>query len=278
MTEYSEEFESEFTSLPSDAIVYRALFKKRWVNEDTGEILPDAFFLRKEKSETGVSVNIATECSPEDCAARFKCKFVASILKTSHTLAVLVCISLLSSIVPSLTYAREAQNTSASSLSSISQLRINLRGAYYQASGNQFIEGNNLVRGVHPFECTEFAYGRAIERGLVKNKQGIGTVLNGDAHTWDDRIADSSYRSRLKTRVRANSFVVWEANLQFQWSEGNMNYTSTTDPTAGHVAFVEKVYPDGSFLISEGVHQSKPSIRLIKGQTPQAKAAKFIYL
>jgi hypothetical protein len=80
MTEHSEKFESKFTTLPSDAIVYRALIKKRWVNEDTGEILPDAFFLRKDKCETGVSVNIAAVCSPEDCAARFKCcKFVASL-------------------------------------------------------------------------------------------------------------------------------------------------------------------------------------------------------
>jgi surface antigen len=190
-------------------------------------------------------------------------------------LTILVAISL---TVPNVSGARAIKRANSIDLPSISQLRINLRGAYYQASGNQFIEGNNRVRGVHPFECTEFAYGRAIERGLVKNKQGIGAALNGDAHTWDDRIADSSYRSRLKTKVRANSFVVWEANLQFQWSEGNMNYTSTTDPMAGHVAFVEKVYPDGSFLISEGVHQSQPSIRLIKGQNPQAKAAKFIYL
>jgi surface antigen len=187
-------------------------------------------------------------------------------------------LSLLFAIYPTPTFSKEAKKLTVASVPSISQLRINLRGASYQASGNQFIEGNDRVRGVHPFECVEFAYGRAIERSLFQNKQGIGAVLNGDAHTWDDRIAASSYRSRLKNKVRANSFVVWEANLQFQWSEGNMNYTATTDPTAGHVAFVEKVYPDGSFLISEGVHQSQPSIRLIKGQTPQAKAAKFIYL
>ncbi len=75
MTEHSE----KFVPLSSDAIVYRALIKKKWVNEDTGEILPDAFFLRKERGETGISVNIANVCSPEDCAARFKCKFVASL-------------------------------------------------------------------------------------------------------------------------------------------------------------------------------------------------------
>lgn len=191
------------------------------------------------------------------------------------TLIILAAISL---NIPNRSVARTTKSTNSIELPSTSQLKINLRGSYYKASGNQFIEGNDRVRGAHPFECTEFAYGRAIERGLVQNKQGIGAILNGDAHTWDDRIADSNYRSRLKTRVRANSFVVWEADLQFQWSEGNMNYTYTTDPTAGHVAFVEKVYPDGSFLISEGVHQSQPSMRLIKGQMPQAKAAKFIYL
>ncbi|WP_309733040.1 CHAP domain-containing protein [Chamaesiphon sp. OTE_75_metabat_556] len=200
------------------------------------------------------------------------------IIKAKLLQVTLTILAAISVTVPNISVAGTNTRANSIELPSTSQLKINLRGSYYQSSGNQFIEGNDRVRGIHPFECTEFAYGRAIERGLVKNKQGIGVVLNGDAHTWDDRIADSSYRSRLKTRVRANSLVVWEANLQFQWSEGNMNYTSTTDPTAGHVAFVEKVYPDGSFLISEGVHQSQPSIRLIKGQTPQAKAAKFIYL
>jgi surface antigen len=205
-------------------------------------------------------------------------------MKTSTRLKQAISLSVMSAIALSLLNlvtleaVEGTKNSSASSVPSISQLRINLRGAYYKATGNQFIEGNDRVRGVHPFECVEFAYGRAIERGLFQNKQGIGAVLNGDAHTWDDRIADSSYRGRLKTKVRANSFVVWEANLQVQWREGNTTYTYTTDPTAGHVAFVEKVYPDGSFLISESSRNSPPSIRLIKSQNPLAKAAKFIYL
>ena len=79
MTEYSEKLESEFAPLPSDAIVYRAIMKKRWMNTDIEEVLPDVFFLRKDKGETGISVNIANVCSPEDCAARFKCKFIASL-------------------------------------------------------------------------------------------------------------------------------------------------------------------------------------------------------
>ncbi len=199
-------------------------------------------------------------------------------MKTLQTLAMLACISLLSSIVPSLTDAKQTKNLSAISLPSIAQLGIDLNGAYYRASGNQIIAGNEQIRGAHPFECVEFVYGRAIERGLFKNSQGIGLVLNGDAHTWDDRIANSNYRSRLNKQVRVNSVVVWEANLKFTWQEGNTIYSYATDPIAGHVAFVEKVYPDGSFLISEGNHEARPLIKLIKAKTPVAKAAKFIYL
>ncbi len=78
MTDNREEISSKFAPLPCNSLVYRAL-KKKWVNEDTGEILADAFFLRKDIGETGVSVNIASVCSPQDCAARFKRKFVASL-------------------------------------------------------------------------------------------------------------------------------------------------------------------------------------------------------
>ena len=56
-------------------------------------------------------------------------------------------------------------------------------------------------------------------------------------------------------------------------------FTQFTDPISGHVAFVEKVNPDGSFLVSEGSRQfSKPVVRLVKAGTPPAIAAKFIYL
>jgi surface antigen len=103
-------------------------------------------------------------------------------------------------------------------------------------------------------------------------------VLTGDAHTWDDRIASSRYRKQLNNTARGNSLVVWEANLKFSWKEGNTTYTESTNSVAGHVAFVEKVYPDGSFLISEGNQQAQPIIRLVKAGTPVAAAAKFIYL
>jgi hypothetical protein len=81
MTDRSEEAEkvvAEFAPLPCNAIVYRALKKRKWINEDTGQILPDAFLLRKD--EVGISVNIATVCSPQECASRFnRCNAVASL-------------------------------------------------------------------------------------------------------------------------------------------------------------------------------------------------------
>jgi surface antigen len=194
------------------------------------------------------------------------------------TLAIAVLMSISLFKFASLSSAESTKNPTSIALPSLSQLRINLKGSYYQASGNKLIAGNEQLRGAHPFECVEFAYGRSIERGLFQNQQGIGAILNGDAHTWDDLVANSSYHSRLKTRVRANSLVIWEADLKLSWSEGNLTYTYASDPIAGHVAFVEKVYPDGSFLISEGNHQDRPTIRLIKAKIPVATAAKFIYL
>ena len=201
------------------------------------------------------------------------------MIKLSHiTLAVLASVFLAPVTFPTLTYAGGSNTPSPESLPSSSQLGINLGGAYYQAKGNQLIAWNNQSRGAHPFECVEFAYGRSIERGLFKNNRGIATVLIGDAHTWDDRVAKSSYNNRLDNTAKENSLVVWEANLHFNWKEGNTTYNHTTDPVAGHVAFVEKVYPDGSFLVSEGNHQAQPAIRFVRAGTPVAASAKFIHL
>ncbi|NJM72172.1 MAG: hypothetical protein HC862_19425 [Scytonema sp. RU_4_4] len=69
---------TEFEPLPTDAVVYRALLRKQWIDEDTGCVKADAYFLRA--SELGLSVNIASVCSPEQCARLFrKCYGVASL-------------------------------------------------------------------------------------------------------------------------------------------------------------------------------------------------------
>ncbi|MBW4476807.1 MAG: hypothetical protein KME54_08015 [Tolypothrix brevis GSE-NOS-MK-07-07A] len=47
----------EFEPLPGDAVVYRALLRSQWIDEDTGRVKADAYFLRA--SEPGLSVNIA---------------------------------------------------------------------------------------------------------------------------------------------------------------------------------------------------------------------------
>ncbi len=166
----------------------------------------------------------------------------------------------------------------ADALPSIAKLGIDLSRDYYRASGNQLIAWNEETRGVHSFECVEFVYGRAIERGLMQNKQGIATVLIGNADTWVSKVANSNYRDRLSNKVRVNSIVAWDADRTFSWREGEYIYNWTSDPIAGHVAFVEKVYADGSFLITEGIHQQQPAVRLIRASNPIAVAAKFIYL
>ncbi len=69
---------SQFEALPEDAIVYRSLLRKQWINEDTGKVKADAYFLRA--NEPGLSVNLASECSPQQCANLFrKCYGVASL-------------------------------------------------------------------------------------------------------------------------------------------------------------------------------------------------------
>lgn len=69
---------SEWELLSDNAIVFRALLRKQWLDDVTGRIRFDAYLLRP--NELGLSVNIATFCSPEKCAGRFKnCYGVASI-------------------------------------------------------------------------------------------------------------------------------------------------------------------------------------------------------
>jgi hypothetical protein len=69
---------SKFAALVEEAIVYRSLLRKQWIDEDTGRVKADAYFLRL--NEPGLSVNIASVCSPEECARCFrKCYGIASL-------------------------------------------------------------------------------------------------------------------------------------------------------------------------------------------------------
>jgi hypothetical protein len=54
------------------------MLRKQWINEDTGKVKADAYFLRA--NEQGLSVNLASEYSPERCAGFFRqCYGVASL-------------------------------------------------------------------------------------------------------------------------------------------------------------------------------------------------------
>ena len=70
----------ELEPLPYSEIVYRALLRRQWINEDTRMVKADAYLLREKEKNTGLSVNIARTCSAEQCAKGFhKCFGVASL-------------------------------------------------------------------------------------------------------------------------------------------------------------------------------------------------------
>jgi surface antigen len=138
------------------------------------------------------------------------------------------------------------------------QLGINLNSTNYQAGGNTFVRANNDT----PFWCTEYAYGRAIEKGLFADGQGIGASIWGDAGSWDDHIG----LDNVKSQARTNSFIIWNPN---QAGAGSL----------GHVGFVEEVYADGSFLISEANWNGLDfNLRLVNPASPAFTQAEFIYL
>ncbi len=66
-----------FDSLADSAIVYRALLRRQWIDE-ANLVVSSAYLLRA--NEPGLSVTIASVCSPEQCAAKFNpCYGVASL-------------------------------------------------------------------------------------------------------------------------------------------------------------------------------------------------------
>ena len=145
-------------------------------------------------------------------------------------------------------------------MTSPSVFGINLNSIHYQRQGNKFVAANNDAY----FWCTEFAYGRAMEKGLFQNNQGIGARISGHAGFWDDNVGASNWGRQ----VRANSIVVWDPN---QGGAGSV----------GHVGFVERVNSDGSFTISEANWdraEGRFNSRTITRGSNAFNTAKFIYL
>ncbi|MEG4322228.1 MULTISPECIES: CHAP domain-containing protein [unclassified Microcoleus] len=110
--------------------------------------------------------------------------------------------------------------------------------------------------------CTEFAFGRAVEKGLVNANSGVGAKIRGNAGEWDNQAVTWS-----KT-PSANSFIVWEANTGGAGS-------------VGHVGFVERVNSDGSLTITEAnwdTARGSFNSRTIAPGTTKYRDAKFISL
>lgn len=77
---YNEQLMStkyQFNTLPDSAIVYRDLLRRHWIDE-ANLVVFSAYLLGA--NEPGLSVTIASVCSPEQCAAKFNnCFGVASL-------------------------------------------------------------------------------------------------------------------------------------------------------------------------------------------------------
>lgn len=146
----------------------------------------------------------------------------------------------------------------SSPLPSPKDFGIDLKSASYTSKG-----GNKFMFGVLD-QCTEFAFGRGLEKGLINKNSGIGSKISGNAGKWDDNVGDKAWGKSAK----ANSFVVWDAKTG---GAGEV----------GHVGFVEKINPNGSFVISEfnwNYGNKKFNSRTVNIGTKAFNAAKFIYL
>src|SRR5437868_10025477 len=74
MTNYPTDGGTSLPVLSCSSIVYRAILRKAWIDQDTGRI-QSAAFMRRSSDIDGLSVSIAAACSPEQCIAQFRACF-----------------------------------------------------------------------------------------------------------------------------------------------------------------------------------------------------------
>ena len=159
-------------------------------------------------------------------------------------------------------------------MSTAANFGINLNSSNYtDRNRNYYVrEGNSskVSPSANWLWCTEYAFGRALEKGLIAPTSGIGGQLNtaytqfrGNAGQWDDAVGANAWRKTPS----ANSLIVWDA-----WTGGSRE--------AGHVGFVERVNGDGSLTITEGNFGDTGSFssRTILPTSATYKNAKFIPL
>ena len=141
-----------------------------------------------------------------------------------------------------------------------SEFPIKLNSANYSRSGNKFV-ASNRTGGTYLW-CTDFAFSRALEKGLLQNYGGLGGKISGNPGAWDEQAGV------WRRQPKANSFVVSDPN---QGGAGSV----------GHVGFVERVNANGSLVISEanfGSARMSFNSRTINPGTSAFNSAKFVYL
>jgi surface antigen len=147
--------------------------------------------------------------------------------------------------------------------SSLAGFGINLGTSNY--SSNKF---SYTTASTGFFQCTTYAFGRALELGLYSANLSLLNKIRNDGGKWDDNVGVGSY-----TRVAsAQSFIVWDP------------YTGGTG-AEGHVGFVEEIRQDGSLVISEANYRKQSrnptlawSSEIISPGTSRYNSAKFIPL
>jgi surface antigen len=148
--------------------------------------------------------------------------------------------------------------------SSLANFGINFDSSNYLANRFSYTTASSGF-----FQCTTYAYGRALEKGLFSPNITIFKALErpeANGGVWDDYTG-------IQSRVSAvNSFIVWDP------------FTDGTG-AEGHVGFVEDIKPDGSLVISEANYRKQnrnPSLawstETISPGSTRYSTAKFIPL
>jgi surface antigen len=144
---------------------------------------------------------------------------------------------------------------------------INLSSANYRSGRLNRFRQNEIDFGWGP-QCTTFALGRALEKGLYPANSALINAITSKrpAHggLWDDNAGSS----RVTKIPSANSFIVWDP------------FTGGTKEH-GHVAFVESIRSDGALVITEANWRplgSRFSSRIILPSSLAYSQAKFIPL
>jgi hypothetical protein len=79
MTDHPTNGAASLPVLPCTSIVYRAILRKAWIDQDTGQV-QSAAFMRRSSDVDGLSVSIAAACSPAECMAQFRACFGVATL------------------------------------------------------------------------------------------------------------------------------------------------------------------------------------------------------